>query len=382
MTPTDRALWFSQRQSSAALRRRWRASEIAKLEALVGKLTLPQMAQALGRRENSVASKLQSLGYLIQQDIHQPLGLSAIGLARRLRLPYEVIWRAVRSGQIPAQRLRTHKDYLIRWPAVRRAESHFVRLQQRRERALARLHEPTITKQAFMKLIGLSETHVARYLQGGVVRAWKIPCLYSDVGRHRWEWRVSRSDAHRVKRLRESGRLRLNTRAYRALQRQNNAHITTLRRERRLGLRAARGPRASVVPSGFSVGQVAQQANLSESQVYSHVRLGRLKSKRVRVGQRAFIVISPKSLSAYLDWCQRDVKATGPLRPRQTQIEQVRRAGRLTVSDAAEKYGLNRGTLAAAVQRGDLPSETIANLRALRARDVRRYLKHCRPKKH
>lgn len=372
MTAHDRTGWLAARQTTS-IKRRWHSREIEQLESLVGHATLNQMAAQLERPINSIASKLSQLGYLISKDVHGPLGLSAVGLARRLQVPYEAIYRRVRSGHIPAQRLRQNKDYLIDWPDVRRAERHFARLHQRRAQALARITEPTITKQAFMALIGLAETHAMRYLQGRIVRAWKIPCHWVEADRARWEWAVSKKDAERVKLERETGQLRLNTPAYRALQRHTNTEIAVLRRERRLGQRPPRGPRQCVIPGALSVPQVAHQVGLSDAQVYSHIQLGRLPAERVQVGKRSFSVVRPEALPAYLDWCAREVKATGPLHPRQAQIQAVNRAGRLTLTQAAARYGIKRGTLARAVNRGQVPSETIAGIFALRARDVRHY---------
>lgn len=376
----DRALWYANRHTPASNRVAWRKPEIDLLESLLGKATLAEMCARLGRKESSVVGKLRSLGYRVKADVNHPLGPNASDASKIVQVPYQIIWRAVRAGRIPATRVKRSKDFRIPWAALKRFQKSIRRIQHRRQRALARITEPTITKQEFMRLVGIAETQGTRYLQYGIVRGWKIPCLWTDIGRERWEWRVSKADALRVKRLRESGQLRLNTKSYRAHTKASTAVINQIRREKRLGLRRANGPRNCPVQGEFSVAQIAQQVNLSEAQVYSHVKLGRLVARRVKVGRRTFIVIPSESLPPYLEWCQREKMHTGPLRPREKQIQQVRRAHRLTITDAAARYHLPRSAVAAAVFRGDLPSQTIAGIRALRARDVRRYAKRFKRK--
>lgn len=339
---------------------------------MVGKLLPSQMVARLGRNLNAVKSTLQTMGY-VGADLYDPLGLTAIGVVRHLNLPPEVVYKHIASGVLKVERKQGPKDFFIAWPVVRRYERYIRARLNQRQRALARIHEKTITKQQFMRLLNLSETHGARYLEGHIVRAWKIPCQWYDAPRHRWEWRVSLKDTLRVKKLRAKGRLRLNTKTYRRLQQKSNAEIIQLRHERRLGLRPARGPRHTPIPGWYSVAQVAQLAKVSDQVVYTHVALGRLKSKRVRVGKREFVVINPASVPAYLKWCKRENKYTGPLHPRQTQYEQIRRAGMLTLTEAAEQFNVSRGTLSNAITRRYIPFQYIAGMRALRPSDVRRY---------
>ncbi len=54
----------------------------------------------------------------------------------------------------------------------------------------------TVSKREAMALTGLSETHLTRYLQAGVITAWKLPSL---TGPHsRGEWLVLRQSAEAV----------------------------------------------------------------------------------------------------------------------------------------------------------------------------------------
>ena len=370
----DRIAWRAR--ASGPARRAWTRAEVARLESLVGKCAPAEMARELNRSLNSVVGKLIRLGYRISADVMLPIGLTAVGVARRIGVPYYMLHRTVQSGSIVAPVKANKKDYLLRWPAVRRLEGHYQSIADRRRRVLDRIKERTISKQRLMQMLNISETQGARYLEGGIVKCWKVPCMWSAAGRSRWEWRVSLRDARRVKKLREGGRLKLRTEKYVATQRRINVEITKLRRERRLGLRdELRRKKKPLVPDTYTVPQVAQLAGLSESEVYEHAKNGRLKVRRVPVGRRAYVVVEPDALKPYLEWCRRLVKATGPLHPRQRQKDEVHRRGLLTIPEAAEQFNLNVGSLRAAISAKRVRSLLVDGMRGLRRRDVAAYAK-------
>lgn len=377
MSNLNRLTWAARHTASGP--RRWTPAEVRQLESLVGKMLPRAIAQKLDRPLNSIISKLRQLGYRMTRDVMTPLGLSAIGLSRRLNAPMERVWRDVRSGLITATR-PSKRDYLISWPEVRKYEARLNRIRAKRQRALDRITEPTLTKSEFMALVGLQETHATRYCQYGIVKGWKIPCKYQDTPRDRWEWVISKADAERVKQLREAGKLRLSQKRYRNHQIQNTKTITNLRRSRRLGLRPVTIERKPVIAGWYTIVQVAHLTNTSESKVYEHVRLGRLKSKSVPVGRRPFIAIEPTQIPAYVEWCQRPIKATGPLQPHRRQIASVRATGYLTITDAAQQFNLKRGTLNAAVAAQRIPSKVIDGMRALKPTDVQTYRAQMQPR--
>ena len=76
------------------------------------------------------------MGYSISRDVMAPLGLSAIGLARRVGVPYGIVWHAIRGKWLPAERVG-HKRYLVRWPDALAFERRMSTLRLRRERVLA-----------------------------------------------------------------------------------------------------------------------------------------------------------------------------------------------------------------------------------------------------
>ena len=370
----DRIAWRAR--ASGPTRRAWTRAEVARLESLVGKCAPAEMARGLNRPLNAVVSKLMRLGYRISADVMLPIGLTAVGVARRIGVPYYMLHRTVQSGSIVAPVKANKKDYLLRWPAVRRLEGHYQSIADRRRRVLDRIKERTISKQRLMQILNISETQVARYLEGGIVKSWKVPCMWSAAGRSQWEWRVSRRDAARVKRLRESSHLKLRTKKYIAIQRRTSAEVARLRRERRLRLRdELHRKKPPLVPGTYNIPQVAQLAGISESEVYEHAKNGRLKARRVPVGKRNYIVVEPAALAPYLKWCQRLVKATGPLHPRQRQKDEVHRRGLLTIPEAAEQFNLNVGSLRAAISAKRVRSLLVDGMRGLRRRDVAVYAK-------
>ena len=304
----DQIAWLAARQSDTA-RLSWTSDDVALLRAMVGQETPQGMAHCLGRRTNTVVCKLQTMGYSIKSDVMAPLGLSAIGLARQVGVPYDIVWRAIRGKRLPAERVG-RKRYLVRWPDALAFERRMSKLRLRRERVLARIQEPTITKQGFMRLIGLSETHATRYLQHGIVRAWKAPCKYTEIGRERWEWRVSLADANRVKKLRQSGRLRLGKKSWRAMNQRMAREIKRLHGAGRLGLRATSSVRQfkPVVPGAYTVAQICRMTGLPDHAIYHDIRDGRLRARRVRIGRNERIVVSPQSFQV---WRKRYASSNG-----------------------------------------------------------------------
>jgi excisionase family DNA binding protein len=372
-----RAGWAVRRST----RRTWSRREIEQLHGLVGRRTVTEIAREMGRSRNAVSSKLMTLGYRIKADVQQSVGLNCVDMAQSLDVPYELVWRDVRNGRIAGAHKEAGKDYIVPWPSIRRYARQIETIRRRRERALGRINEETITKQEFMRLIGLQETHATRYLLGKVVKAWKVPTMWVETKRWRWEWRVSKRDAERVAKLRAAGKLRLRKKSYRKIADIANDEVKQLKRERRTGKRAANGPRKqAVAPDHYTVAQVAQMVGLSGTQVYQHIRHGRLDAKSVRVGSRAFLAIPKASLDVYREWCARPVKATGPIVGWRTGIHEVHRAGLITLTEAAERFGINRGTLSAHTTTGRIPHTKIGGLRAFKAEDIEAFKAMYRPR--
>lgn len=372
----DRATWLAKRQAKPK-HRRWSKAEVAKLQGMVGHATVAQMAAALGRPAIYVGHKLNMMGYSIPKDVNEPLGLSLRAAAKHLAVPYEWLWRRVKCGEIKAAK-KDKKDFLMPWREIRRVERLIAKHQARRERWLAHIKEPTISKKQFDRMIGLSEVQCTRYLKGKIVRAWKIPMPWAeDASRDRWEWRISKADAERVTRLRAEGRLRLRRKDFRKLVAYENAKVTKLRKERRLGKRDdLRHAMSCVVPGCYSIRQVASHVGLSETQVYNHIQNGRLPAEHKRVGNRNYVAIRPEALPPYVAWCKRENKATGPIRGRYAESQRVLDAGYLTIVEACRRYtDLSENQLRWAVTTKRIPSKRIGRMIALKQKDVRTFVK-------
>jgi hypothetical protein len=369
--------WLTYRRRSASgrkPRRQWKKTELVELRSLIGRRSLSQLADHFGRDQATVAGKLNRLGYSILQDVVAPLGCNLHELARRVGIPYEVAWHDAHSGHLGAAR-RNKKDFFVTWSEVRRYERYMGRIRRRRERALARIKEKTISKPQFERMLGLSETHTQRYLKGKVVRAWKIPMLWEDAPRQRWEWHISLADARRVQRLRASGRLKLNQPAYRKLQRLTNAEIVRLRRAKRLGVRDdLRHRLSSVIPGCYTVSQVSSHVGRAQSDIYQHIRMGRLKVIRKRVGNRYYMAIHPSALPPYLAWCQREQLATGPLRPWNKSVLKLHSAGYLTLTEASRRYKVKRSQLA--WLKKQLHMRKFAGVWGVKGKEVRTWIKN------
>lgn len=376
-TIVDRAGWATRRGRRNSSARRWTRAEIAQLRDLVGKENLSAIARTLGRSRNAVAGKLMALGYRIKADVQAQIGLNCRELAERTGAAYEQVWRDCRAGEIPGAFKEAGRDYMIPWRSVRAYERRLGRIRAARERVLGRIQVETITKQQAMALIGLSETQMTRYLQGKVIRAWKVPLMWVPGNRQRWEWAVSKPDAERVRHLRATGKLhvRLRKRAFREISDQCNEEVKRIKRERRAGVRTAtmkpHGPGAqAVVPGHLTIPQVAQRVGLSATAVYGHAASGRLAATSVRVGRRSFLAVSPEACADYEAWCARPVKATGPMQAWRKRVDQVHAKGLITTKEAAERYDLVAGTLVCAARDGRLKARRCGALLAFRPADV------------
>ena len=257
------------------------------------------------------------------------------------------------------------------WKDARAFERQYRRFQQKRAGALARIGERTISAGQFARLVGLSDTQSRRYLQGRIVRAWRVPLDPAHV-----EWRVSLADAKRVKKMREAGRFKLllGKKAFRIIAERESAKVNRLRLARRAETRDDLSCTLSPIAGCYTVAQVASHVGLSETQVYNHIALGRLAVKRERVLGQARVGVEPEALPTYLEWCRRETKPTGPIHPRRSQIERIRKAGLLPLAEAARRYGVKASTLRSAVHRSGLPHRRIAGMIALKTGDVRRYV--------
>jgi hypothetical protein len=186
-TDADRIVWLAARQAPKAISH-WTPDDKAQLHALVGKALPSEIARRLGRAEKQVKAKLNQLGYSIPGDALAPIGISSKGLARRISAGYFTVLDAILSRRLKAR--KNGKDYFVYWKDARAFERQYRHFQQKRAGTLARIGERTISAGQFARLVGLSDTQSRRYLQGRIVRVWRVPLDPAHV-----EWRVSLADA-------------------------------------------------------------------------------------------------------------------------------------------------------------------------------------------
>ena len=368
------ARWLSGRREHSP--RRWASSDLRRLRELVGRQPLPEICARLGRPRNAVVCKLIDLGYSIREEATLPLGCSGRELSRRTGISYNVVMGAVRSGKLKAAPANG-RDWLITWAEAQRYEQRSARRSAARTRALRRIgRRRTITRAQFETLLGISTTQAHRYLIGGVVKAWKVPSP-DDNSAASYEWRVSLKDARRLKRKRAAGPLRPSRRkAYRDRQQTANAHVAALRTARRAGVSGYEHLRSATRPGWLTVPEIARHAGLSEQSVYTHLQTGRLRGERVGRQWQA----APDAVEAYLAWARQPQSAKcGPEDPCRSDRQAVHRAGLLTLAEAAQIYGVRRGQLASAYQRGCLSARHFGRLLAVRRSEVRRWLRSSQP---
>jgi hypothetical protein len=353
-----------------AARQSWSKADITRLRGLVGKMMYADMAKALGRSVNAVKSKLQMLGYRLTADVSQAVGVSAIELSRRTGIPHEVVWKDIKRGRIKRVTRIGTKDYLIPHRNANAYARAVLDRLAKRERAIARIKRPTMTKSEFMRKSGLSETHCTRYLQHGIVRGWKVPCKWVSTKRYRWEWLVDREDGERVIKARDEGTLSLRKRSYRAASARAGKQVTQLRRERRLGLRPARSPKQSRREGYLSVAEVAMAVGLSEVSVRSHVDAGRLACERRHVGRRARIDVPESAMADYRAWLALPLASRGRARPCVYQRAQAHELGLTPIADAARGAGVSRFVLLTAIEAGIVPAQRVGRLICVRQADA------------
>ncbi|MFQ5578791.1 MAG: hypothetical protein ACE5G8_17575, partial [Anaerolineae bacterium] len=150
---------------------------------------------------NAVVNRARQLGLKVYSG---EAGEIYLRLAARLSgVPYYTLHQAATAKELPTVR-RGKRRYVSR----RALAAWLLRYRARQEaqgEALESLEgTKIITKQEAMKWTGLSETHIARYLQSGVIEAWKIP----EGRQGRGFWLVNEASVQAFIAARNEGRLK------------------------------------------------------------------------------------------------------------------------------------------------------------------------------
>ena len=168
-----------------------------------------------------------------------------------------------------------------------------VALEKQAQALAAIADRETLSKKETMALTGVCETHLSRYLQTGVILAWKVP----QGPQGRGFWRVDRASAERFVQLKKAGQLQAlldATPAYVALRQKNHAEIVALREAGRLACpEPLLEPKSKYHPGCFTVAQVAKHTGLKTKTVYDAIKDGSLKAVRIMKGGRFRYAVRP-----------------------------------------------------------------------------------------
>ena len=257
---------------------------------------------------------------------------------------------ATRVGKLPNRCYLYQAAHDGRLPTVKRGKQRYVNAadwevwltkfrarEAAEQQALKSLPEETISKVEAMALTGLGETHLTRYLQTGVIRAWKIP----DKGevRPRGYWRVSVESCRQFVEARASGRLGelLNENPAYVMRRQDlTAQIRQLRRAGRVQQRdPLMTPRSRYHPGCFTIAQLASHVGLSAQVVYEAIP-GNLKAVTMVRGGRLRYAVEPEEARRYAQWVAERGEAAARWHNRRRRA--ILEAGLLTLRDLEERW--------------------------------------------
>jgi hypothetical protein len=153
-----------------------------------------------------------------------------------------------------------------------------------------------VTKKEAMEITGLGETHITRYLQSHVIRAWQLPTLTGPI--EKGEWLVSRQSAEGIREARRSGKLKEFLRQfpeYQKIQSQNAKEVLRLRRQNRLGQRDPLAkPGSRLLPGCFAIKQLANHLSTSAQILYDWIKKGMLAAKTTIHGRSCYGILRMK----------------------------------------------------------------------------------------
>ncbi len=251
-------------------------------------------------------------------------------------VPWHHLVRACESGELPSRRESKYRFVtptdLANWLIV-----YHERLLVQAEILNAIEGEDIVSKQEAMKIAGLSETQITRYLQAGVIRAWKLPNLTGPLSRG--EWLVQRASAEQVRQARRQGTLSalLNNPAYRRIQARNVAEVTRLRREGKLGHRdPLTEPRSKTHPGCYTIQQVANHLRVSARVLYREIQAGRLQARSVVKGGRRRYAIAPEVAKQFVE----QYRDSDALRRRDERYQEITAAGLFSFRDLADRWSI------------------------------------------
>lgn len=210
------------------------------------------------------------------------------------------LWKDHQSGKLP-----TNKKQKFRYVSYLDLAHWLLDLRAKEEARAGILEavegEDIITKKEAMALTSLSETHITRYLETGIIRAWKLP----DMTRgDRGEWLVDRRSVRAFLEMVKKGKLGELLDAspkYLEIREKQNREIRDLRRRGRIEKRDPLDePKSSYFPGCFTVSQVASHLGVSTQSLYTAIEMGVLKAEVRTAGGRSRYGITPEEARRFI----------------------------------------------------------------------------------
>jgi len=313
---TDLAALLAEFEAEGAARERWAWSpaQEAVLRQWYGRLPLAEVVERVSRvlrRETGVTEALRTkasvnvrAGQLAIRAYQGEAG--EVSLYEAARLAGELAEHHTLDEAYHLGLLRTRRAGKQRYVSLAELARFLVDYRERlldQEGILEALDQTeVISKKEGMALTGLSETHFSRYLQTGVIRAWKLPtCLGSKQG----IWLVERESVAQYMRVKREGRLNDYLQRfprYQARQKRLTAQIGALRRAGRLGRRdPLTRPKSVSHPGCFTVAQVASHTGLTTRRLYELIDQGQLEAVCRRAHSRLRYAIRPAVAWAFVE---------------------------------------------------------------------------------
>ncbi len=263
---------------------------------------------------------------------------------------FEHLWRETINGGLPSIR-KGKKRYVTRQNLAIWILSHRARQEAQAEILEAIEGEDTITKKEAMALTGLSETQLTRYLQSGIIRAWKVPDLRRG---DRGDWAVDRASVLVYMELKVRGELATLLDAnpdYRTIRERITRQVRELRHAGKLGKRdPLKEPKSAYLPGCFTVAQVASHLGLSTQSLYEAISRGDLKACFVVQGGRKRYAITPEEARRYARWVRSREHAIREWNRQRQKI--THEHGLLMTSDLARWYGYSPAAIHRWVRQG------------------------------
>ena len=286
------------------------------------------------RSINAIACRAAALD--LEMYNGEPGEMCLAAAAKWGEVPFEALWRAMRNGDLP-----TEKRGKQRYVSEQNLSAWLVAYRDRQEAQGEILNGleglDVISKQEAMALAGLSETHITRYLQTGVIKAWKLPDLSCGT---RGDWLVLRDSVEAFAQARAEGRLQelLDSQPdYVALRHKITQEIGEIRRAGRVAQRdPLTQPKSRYHPGCFTVVQVASHVGLSSQVIYEAIRNGQVEAREVISHGRPRYAIAPEEARRYATWVAQRGQAAKRWHDRRRRL--ITEAGLLTVKDLAERW--------------------------------------------